>query len=388
MRPTPALDYAPHVGPALMPTGAVILLSLALPGLGSLLLCGRRSMPFILLLIETLLGTFCAVAATLMVLDAHTDLQELDDWAGWTLEAVYVLVVVWGLQRALRDRRQLDARGLPQASAPVLWKTLIWVATAAAVFGLACAFFTLGFMLIMGGPRPFLVALFAAACVASLLLIALIANAITCGARLPSRRIAADLMSGGCPEPGANEQARPSEKTFRQERRGMRNATLVAAICASLVLTGCRVDPSPRTVSRYLSDDGGVIKARYTGDYLLYRLPDSRAHRPPRPWSKARSVKGAELVTVVRLKKGQRIGFRHRSGSAGAVAVAGKRLLPLADGQYEWQVEPEQGRIDKRKTAWLVAVIVAGVALLGAAFVASLADSLESSMSDLNFRFI
>ena len=166
-----------------MPTGAVILLSLALPGLGSLLLCGRRSMPFILILVATLLGTLCAVGAILPLLHAHTDLHRPDDWAGWMLMAVYLLAVAWGLQRALRDRRKLDAQGLPQASAPLLWKTLFWVATAAAVFGLACAFFALGISLIWGGPHPLFVTLFAAACVASVVLIAVVATTVTGGFR-------------------------------------------------------------------------------------------------------------------------------------------------------------------------------------------------------------
>jgi hypothetical protein len=91
-------------------------------------------------------------------------------------------------------------------------------------------------------------------------------------------------------------------------------------------------------------------------------------------------------VTVVRLGKGQQVGFQRRPGSAGAVAVAGKRLLPLAAGQYEWQVEPERGRIDTRKTAWQTAVIGgAGIALLG--FVAYVAIQLgvEQGLSDLNW---
>jgi hypothetical protein len=185
-QPAPALDYAPPDGPALMPTGAVILLSLALPGLGSLLLCGRRSMPFVLLLIATLVGTFCAVAATLRLLHAHTDLRQLDDWAGWVLLAVYALVVMLGLRRALRERRRLDAQDSPQAAAPVLWKTLFWLAAAAAAAGLAAALLALGFALIWGGPHPLFVALFAATCLAAIVLLSLIVNTLGRGGRKTS----------------------------------------------------------------------------------------------------------------------------------------------------------------------------------------------------------
>ena len=178
----PTLEYARPAGPAPMPTGALVLLSLALPGLGSLLLCGRGGLRFALLLNGAAVASVYAVGGLLAMVPPSTAAR-VDDWAGWLLVAGYVVILAFGLRRALRDRNRLTSEGLPQASAVGLWKSLFWVAAVAAACGLGAAFFAVGFGLILGGPHPLFLVLLAATCAASLLLIALVVNTITSQAR-------------------------------------------------------------------------------------------------------------------------------------------------------------------------------------------------------------
>ena len=153
----------------------------------------------------------------------------------------------------------------------------------------------------------------------------------------------------------------------------MHSATMVTAVCLALVAGGCHVDTSPRTVLRSSPGSGRTMKAKYAGKYVLYRLTRRHTDRAPaRVWSRARSMDGATLVTVVYLKKGQRVGFLQQSDSpadtaaAGVVALAGGRRIPLSDGRYQWVAEPDPGQTDTRKVAELVAVGVAVTAIVGA----------------------
>lgn len=147
----------------------------------------------------------------------------------------------------------------------------------------------------------------------------------------------------------------------------MHNTTVVTAVCLALVAGGCQVDTSPRTVLRSSPGSGRTVKTRYAGDYVLYRLTGSTDRPPARVWSRARSMEGATLVTVVYLKKGQRVGFVQQPDSAadaaGVMAVAGGRRIPVSDGRYQWVAEPDPGQ-DSRKVAALVTVVIAATVVV------------------------
>jgi hypothetical protein len=109
----------------MMPAGAVMLLSLAPAGLGSILLCGRRGVRLVLLVNGATLA-----AAVLLFLAWRRFLTD-EDYLG-LMSGVCALIGVVGTRLALKDRSELIAMGTPQAAPMSLWMSLFWVFAAGA----------------------------------------------------------------------------------------------------------------------------------------------------------------------------------------------------------------------------------------------------------------
>ena len=142
-----ALDYAPiNARHAVMPVGAVVLLSFLLAGLGSLLLCGRRRVRLALLLN----GGALAIGGLLFV--TWRFFAKDEDYAGWLWLTNWVLIEAVGVRVALSDRRQLIAAAGQQATPQWFWVSLFWSAALAAA-GIGIGTFTIVVLIGFGGPH-------------------------------------------------------------------------------------------------------------------------------------------------------------------------------------------------------------------------------------------
>ena len=148
--PNPAaLDYAPiDTRRAVMPVGAVVLVSFLFAGLGSLLLRGRRRWRLALVLNGGALATGGVLFFTWPLFTKD------EDYAGWLWLAIWVLIEAVGVRVALSDRRRLIAGARRQAAPRWLWMSLFWSAAAVAGVGIGIGTFTIVVLIGFGGPHP------------------------------------------------------------------------------------------------------------------------------------------------------------------------------------------------------------------------------------------
>ena len=155
----------------------------------------------------------------------------------------------------------------------------------------------------------------------------------------------------------------------------MRKLFTVAALCVSLVLTGCRVGTSPTTVSRYdsVGERVRVGKAPARGHFLLYATGGDDGG----PAAGAKSTAGPRALVLSRhLTKGQRLGFV-RNGDGAVAAVAGHERFTLDAGPHVWVMEAERGQVDRGRTAALVVTVLAVAGVIAAIVIgASVSDSI------------
>ena len=158
-----------------MPTGAVVLLSFLLAGLGSLLLRGRRRIGLLLVLNAVILVVGAILAGTWPLFLKDEDL------AGWIWAGICLLVDVLGVRFALFDRRGLVFGDAPQAASRWLWMTLFWSAATLACVGICAGAFVVIVGIGFGGPHPLLVTATAAIVVVSGLLVAAVVDVLRAG---------------------------------------------------------------------------------------------------------------------------------------------------------------------------------------------------------------
>jgi hypothetical protein len=120
---------------------------------------------------------------------------------------------------------------------------------------------------------------------------------------------------------------------------------LIAAMCVALV--GCQVSTAPTSVATFDRLHAvSMMRAPWNGVYTLYLLPSDRKGKHT-------------VVQTAHLKIDDALGFRHRE--TGPVAVAGELEVPLAEGEYEWVMQPDPGQTNGLATTALVVLIVAVV---------------------------
>jgi len=141
----------------------------------------------------------------------------------------------------------------------------------------------------------------------------------------------------------------------------MFRTSISIALCAAILLTGCRVNPAPTVVSRFGAGNRAVVhKAAYAGEYRL--LPAQLLNGRLQPQETA--------IAVRTLERGQRLGFLQPrgegyNGGATTVAVAGDESFPLQEGAaYVWEMRATPGQIDAGKTIVLALVIAATVGIV------------------------
>ena len=135
----------------------------------------------------------------------------------------------------------------------------------------------------------------------------------------------------------------------------MLRSLFVVSLAATLVLSGCKVSTTPRTVLTASADEKPRLRrAPHDGEYRLYAAGALRKTR--------RTATGEPLATQ-HLERDERLGFRRAGGTWSA--VAGGHTIPLEPGRrYLWQMRANPGQTDPGKTVVLVIVIGAAVAIV------------------------
>ena len=152
-----------------MPVSPVVLLSLVIPGLSSLLLRGRRRLWLIVFLNLTVGAvTLGGMWSEPLFVWRWDDMRQFEqqyfdpdpltseqyrDRAEIVWWSAFVIVHLWSLYLAIRDRRRLLATGERQAAPVAVWMPMFWVAVLAALGGMSVGFWATGYGL-SGRPNP------------------------------------------------------------------------------------------------------------------------------------------------------------------------------------------------------------------------------------------
>jgi len=138
-------------------------------------------------------------------------------------------------------------------------------------------------------------------------------------------------------------------------------ASLIGVLCVCIILTGCHVDTTPRTVARWTPGDRpGMKEAKYWGEYRLYAL--DKGQRNPKP--------GTEPVATVRLAEDEKFGFS-RDANGYVIATAADQTFPTEKRTYVWQMKADEAQPDKGREALVVLAVFVIVVALGVAATAA-----------------
>ena len=135
----------------------------------------------------------------------------------------------------------------------------------------------------------------------------------------------------------------------------------IGVLSACIVLTGCHVSSTPRTVARYKPGGNPQLKeAKYWGEYRLYPL--AKDQRNPAP--------GAEPVATVRLAEDEKFGFT-RDANGYVVATAADKTFPIERQNYVWQMKADEAQPDKGRRDLAVLAVFVVIVGLGAIAIAT-----------------
>lgn len=141
----------------------------------------------------------------------------------------------------------------------------------------------------------------------------------------------------------------------------MLRSLFVVSLAAVVVLSGCKVSTTPKTLMTGSAEKPRMRRALHDGEYRLYVAEGARPVRAT-----------GEPIASQHLDRDERIGFRRAGGTWSA--VAGQQVIPLEAGRrYLWQMRPDPGQTDRGKTAALVIVIGVGIIIVGGSHAASMA---------------
>jgi hypothetical protein len=128
----------------------------------------------------------------------------------------------------------------------------------------------------------------------------------------------------------------------------------ITSLAVLVVLSGCKASTKPRTLMDAAPGEPlRVRKAPFNGEYRLFRT------ETPGYWEKP----VGEPLATLRVRRGERVGFRRHGGELQAVAAA--ESVAIERGSYIWQMQPDKDQVDRAKTIGLV-LFIAGSAALAA----------------------
>jgi hypothetical protein len=154
---------------------------------------------------------------------------------------------------------------------------------------------------------------------------------------------------------------------------------MVMMLACALLLAGCRVDTSPKTVMEHAAgQQPSLRKAPRRGEFFLYALPAQAEVEAQAAPGAGKAASARELVLRCLLARGEPFGFaRGSDGGLEAVPGKGDREALEPDRSYVWVMRAAPGQLDKQRTALLATAIVLGVVVLGAIIIQGMMDDLE-----------
>jgi hypothetical protein len=134
--------------------------------------------------------------------------------------------------------------------------------------------------------------------------------------------------------------------TETTEKAGrMRRVSLVIVMCLGSVLLGCEANREPQRLLS-VGDHAAptIMQPPNNGQYTLYAAATNATGKTSRN----------TMITSLRLKRGDALGFRQRQS---VVAATAELETPLVSaGGYSWVMQADTGQVDFVKTIVLIAV--------------------------------